>query len=1405
MNKGIGKLNENWEDLHKTLKKGDKTSQDYAEALVETEKAMRNILNLSDDAIIPEGFLEVPENLELLDAISDGSEEAVQKLGFNLAKAQIEAQDFTSKISENLNTFFKANEGDDSLELFEQIKTNALNTVNEIQAAFSGVNLGEGIGSEAQQKQWAEALNQYAMATGMTAEQMNSFLGSVGVTAHVEMIEGEPVTKKIPVTKISRKRIKNNIFTGEQEWEEDAQVVKYKEVTEPTLIPQIDMTPKGQEPSKNNPIFTKTNMGNISPSATKGKSSSGPGSSKKSSGSKKEKKEKRDERDYPYHEEERQLAKLERQMKKTTEAKNRAYGEKYIKNLNKEIELLDKEIEQYEEIEKVAKKQIQTDKNVLKNKYKIKFGKDDEITNYEEVFEQEYAKYQEAYNNYEKKRKLYNQGKIKENELKKAETKLTNASDDLDEFKKLTGNYEKSLDKRNEALDAQLEKEREKLDKQLEGIQYKVDINLEINNEELKRLERLLDRLEDASDGAEKIKNLSSQADQQFTNYHTGEQGIKDVLKNAGASDDQITDYLANKNPESLKGLKLESGEMEKLTKYTGIMNDAADSLLNLQDMVAEQVINTFDALHEKIEDNAAAFEHATSMVKSYKNMIDLVGQDALGIDDAFLTELESVSVDAAKNTMANAQAQLEYTKSALADAKTHLENAATEEDKKMWQDTIDHLNEQLREDEQGFMDAWNDALQAAADAFEAQMERNFKKLEDNLAGVHKSFDELQKSMEKTASVSDRYLDSGKKLYELSKMNRKLQQDLDKTDSTKGQKILLKMQEEINAYQAAGVKMSQRDLEALQKKYDLKLAEIALEESQNAKSQVRLQKDSQGNFGYVYTADDTSVANAQQTYEDKLEENRQLAISQSEELTNSIVANRQAMVEALQEIRRQDYESDAAYYAAMEETTKFYTEQEAYLIEESNKVIQRSNEIYTEDYQNYTQWASNKKTTGESLVEAFGSVGGEDTKASGIYGTLGQNASGWLSHESQVLIDLGATFSNAVGKDGCITAGTTELAKHLGTFDGKEGFFKDTYDATSTWSENIDKVMKQAGINIGDGLTGKDGAAKQLENFKKKVKENLYGEGGTKDKPTSNSVVGAMDAASNKITSIKDNAIDLFTKTTTQAEEWQKKWTKNIDAVKTSADKAAQALQALKKEMAGDLLTTTTQASSSTTTKAATSTTKPTTKPTTATTKPAATTKKNFNGNNKVDVGEKVRLKDNAKLAASSSDTPSISTSYAGKVVWVQTKVDSGNARIHVGTSADFSDKNSWIGWVNKAQLVDSSYDTGGYTGKWGPEGKMAMLHQKEIVLNAHDTENFLTAINIVREISNRLEANAKTMSQLQNLERHMFNLGLNENRGIQQDITIHADFPNATNHSEIEEAFKNLSNLASQYVNRKN
>jgi hypothetical protein len=59
-------------------------------------------------------------------------------------------------------------------------------------------------------------------------------------------------------------------------------------------------------------------------------------------------------------------------------------------------------------------------------------------------------------------------------------------------------------------------------------------------------------------------------------------------------------------------------------------------------------------------------------------------------------------------------------------------------------------------------------------------------------------------------------------------------------------------------------KLSNLELDIQKAKYDLLLAEIALEEAQNAKSTVRLKRDSEGNFGYVYTADQEKVNDAEQ-------------------------------------------------------------------------------------------------------------------------------------------------------------------------------------------------------------------------------------------------------------------------------------------------------------------------------------------------------------------------------------------------------------------------------------------------------------------------------------------------------------------------------------------------------------
>ena len=134
-----------------------------------------------------------------------------------------------------------------------------------------------------------------------------------------------------------------------------------------------------------------------------------------------------------------------------------------------------------------------------------------------------------------------------------------------------------------------------------------------------------------------------------------------------------------------------------------------------------------------------------------------------------------------------------------------------------------------------------------------------------------------------------------------------------------------------------------------------------------------------------------------------------------------------------------------------------------------------------------------------------------------------------------------------------------------------------------------------------------------------------------------------------------------------------------------------------------------------------------------------------------------------------------------------------------------------WVGWTTtggklKADILHEKYGlaTGGYTGDWsGSYGKLAFLHQKELVLNAGDTANFLEGMDILNKIVSTIDLYSLN-SQLGGILSSPTIRDMREAETLEQQVHIEASFPNVSSHSEIEEAFKNLVNQASQYANRK-
>lgn len=129
-------------------------------------------------------------------------------------------------------------------------------------------------------------------------------------------------------------------------------------------------------------------------------------------------------------------------------------------------------------------------------------------------------------------------------------------------------------------------------------------------------------------------------------------------------------------------------------------------------------------------------------------------------------------------------------------------------------------------------------------------------------------------------------------------------------------------------------------------------------------------------------------------------------------------------------------------------------------------------------------------------------------------------------------------------------------------------------------------------------------------------------------------------------------------------------------------------------------------------------------------------------------------------------------------------------------TSASYSGQNN----IKKKKI--QSFGTGGYTGNWESlEGRLAILDKKELVLDEQDTENILSAAEIVRTMDSLL-LNLNNMQQSFNRTKINNILSDRNNREyLRQHVIIDAHFPNVTNHNEIEKAFKNLVNMASQYA----
>ena len=153
-----------------------------------------------------------------------------------------------------------------------------------------------------------------------------------------------------------------------------------------------------------------------------------------------------------------------------------------------------------------------------------------------------------------------------------------------------------------------------------------------------------------------------------------------------------------------------------------------------------------------------------------------------------------------------------------------------------------------------------------------------------------------------------------------------------------------------------------------------------------------------------------------------------------------------------------------------------------------------------------------------------------------------------------------------------------------------------------------------------------------------------------------------------------------------------------------------------------------------------------------------------------------------------------------------------GQAYIQVDSDLDTDKWKEIYDKTGAPTVMIASGATGMYTGEF-EGGKLGILHQKELVLNAEDTKNMLAAVEVVRglqdsvfaTIGKALDGNAAAAYAMLGSR---FNTAMSlapAQTELEQHVTIEqVNFPNVTSSREIEEAFENLVNDAAQWARRR-
>lgn len=1239
---GLNNLNNVLDDEIGNIKNASKKNLDYYKSLGKITRAINDLYDTDVDADF------VAENLELIEEAAKGSEKALAELSVAIVKADLnsrktlDAVDLSS-VGDDVQT--AANNLNTALANYSSNLDNVNAGLTAMQANMADVSgpttLANALaGCEIGAETFIASLNSMAIATGQTYAQMEADLAKMGMSMSDFDVTYAEVPTKEDVALTTTERTVTDLGDGKYIMQDKITNIEHQYIDSIMQVPQIH--PKGGSSAGG---ITVTPPSSGGAGLVSGGKSSGGGGGGGGGGSQKDKKKSSDEIER-YHIIKKQLDNLSREYDNLSAAKDRAFGANRLRVMDQEAAKLEEQIAAQKRYVDEIDSYYSQDRAAIAA-YGAVFDEDGIITNYEQIMQEQLD--------------IFNASLTDE------------AEESYNDFKDILNQYEETLELKLSEADKLIEQEYDKISLQLEKITYSVEIKVQIHDDQIDFLERRLDR-------------LSNSERRQYDSYLVQQKKVLELQQKRLATQQGIDDLQAAIAEHEARGLEMTDEENEQLRTYKETLADIDDQIFDIKFSIIEDIGTVFDNYFDDLDYYIDRISTLNDMMETTRDILDLLGYDNLdnfnSINEQLLSN-QRVMLKMSQQKLSSATGEVDYWQrlatfvegidslddlrnssfGANDQVKKIVENAALAEDSiKAVKDAINNqlkeATERQLETQQEIYESINDIVQAIEDNWVDAVE---KVVAVQKKGLLNDIDYAVDRYGDLVDLNDLYLSNSKKIYELNKLNRTILQDISKTDNVAAKSKLKDVLEEVNALQNSNAQMSEYELKTLQAKYDLRLAEIALEEAQEAKSQVRLVRDNEGNWGYMYTADAEEVSKAEQDVEDKMQALQDIQEETMRDTGEKILSIQQEYYDALSDI-----------YTDASLTREERDKREEALRESTMKKLS----YYTDQYDKAL------KQSGMNF---------KDT----ILGTM------YPEYENLQKFN-----------DGFASSANAAFAQIQKQYEATTGYYRDLAKAMGITDENVLNNLELMKAAIADAMLA---AQWNMQTAISDSQKNF-------DATTQN--------MNDLVKTIKEMGESL--------QKWVEEMTKLAVVFNSNADYFDLMIKALK--------------------------------------------------NNDMDSAEKYAEYRAMKI--------SLDPNSYGQYSW-------GSKEAMV---KDFQEQGVWISdekadslW-NKYNNTAQKYDTGGYTGEWGQDGKLAVLHQKELVLNASDTANMLDIVNVVRDIVQQIDAQA-----LYSRGRR-FDLPRIETRAetLEQNVHIEANFPNATSHQEIEQAFDNLINLASQYANKK-